>query len=78
MKLIGNVDYDVTVRMPSGVLNTFRLTYCGGSHVDPSGHYIAGGRWAKGDHPHVLYCENLCIRGIEPVTHGYDGKRLAN
>jgi hypothetical protein len=57
-------------------LRTMRATmrYCGGSQVDPEGHHVAGGTWAKGTHPRHVYFRGLAVVGIgERVM--FDGGR---
>ena len=69
MKLIGNVVYRVTIRMPSGAYMNSHLTYCGGSVVDNEGHHISGGVWAypKGNGPDYTYFHDLDVRNIKEV-----------
>ena len=54
MILVGNVDYQIYVKLSPRKYMLTTATYCGGSAVDSNGHYIGGGIWSKGEHPNFL------------------------
>lgn len=70
MVLVCNVQYRVTLQMPSGRWMPVALDYCGGSQVDDQGHYLSGGVWVHPatSHPNYRYFNDLPIVRIDPIT----------
>ena len=96
MILIGGLPYDVHIISQYGRHKytgekyhpgnahkyiTVRMRYCGGSCVDDYGHHVAGGVWAKGEHPNVRYFRDLPVANIsecEGVDYSWAHMQVAS
>lgn len=71
MQLIANKEYRLLLKTNSDAEDRHAvevtLIYCGGSQVDGAGHHVAGGIWARGEHPNYQYYRGLRIIGISEV-----------
>lgn len=62
MKLLGNVEYDVTIATAPGHYFTTTLNYGGGGCVDEDGHWVGGGVWYR-EVPKGTAVRHLSTRG---------------